>query len=109
MRNILALRAKLRDAGMDYYGDPSAIVAVKMGNEGLARLASRRLPELGLMANLVEYPAVAKGAARFRMQVMAGHTDQNIAQAVERLGRAVVAAKAELDPASAVAPLSVAA
>ena len=59
---------------MSFYGDPSAIVAVKMGYEGLARLVSRRLPELGLLANLVEYPAVGKGAARFRMQVMANHT-----------------------------------
>ena len=41
---------------MEVYGDPSAIVAVKMGTEGLARLVSRRLPDLGLIANLVEYP-----------------------------------------------------
>src|SRR5476651_2426329 len=60
MANILNLRMTLRAAGMDFYGDPSAIVAVKTGAEGLARLVSRRLPELGLLANLVEYPAVGK-------------------------------------------------
>jgi 7-keto-8-aminopelargonate synthetase-like enzyme len=97
MRNVLDLRASLRRNGLDYYGDPSAIVAVKMGAEGLARLVSRRLPEIGLLANLVEYPAVAKGAARFRMQVMAGHTAQNIADAVERMAGAVAGATEEYE------------
>lgn len=49
---------------------------------------SRQLPDLGLLAKLVEYPAVSKGAARFRMQVMAKHSPQNIADAVARLHRA---------------------
>ena len=73
---------------MGFYGDPSAIVCVKVGTERVARLVSRQLPDLGLLANLVEYPAVSKGAARFRMQVMAKHSPQNIADAVARLHRA---------------------
>ena len=97
MTNILGLRRQLREAGMDYYGDPSAIVAVKMGTEGLARLVSRRLPELGLLANLVEYPAVGKGAARFRMQVMAGHSEENIADAVARMRQARAEASVEFE------------
>ena len=98
--NVNFLRSSLRNAGMDYYGDPSAIVAVKCGTEGLARLVSRRLPELGLLCNLVEYPAVPKGAARFRMQVMAKHTRQNIADAVQRLGTAFEIATAEFSEAT---------
>ena len=85
MANVLSLRHQLREAGLDYYGDPSAIVCVKMGTEGVARLVSKRLPELGLIANLVEFPAVPKGAARIRMQVMANHSEQNIADAVRML------------------------
>ena len=85
MANILSLRHQLREAGLDYYGEPSAIVCVKMGTEGLARLVSKRLPDLGLVANLAEFPAVPKGAARIRMQVMANHSVQNIADAVEIL------------------------
>jgi glycine C-acetyltransferase len=96
MNNVLNLRQTLREAGLDYYGDPSAIVCVKMGTEGLARLVSRRLPELGLLANLVEFPAVPKGAARFRMQVMANHTEANIRDAVERLKLARQMAEAEM-------------
>jgi glycine C-acetyltransferase len=88
MTNILSLRRQLTDRGFEVYGDPSAIVCVKMGNEGLARLVSRQLPDVGLIANLVEFPAVARGQARFRMQVMANHTAQNISDAVDRLHQA---------------------
>ena len=95
MANVLTLRHQLLGAGLDYYGDPSAIVCVKMGTEGLARLVSKRLPELGLIANLVEFPAVPKGAARIRMQVMANHSEKNIAVAVQIIKNAK--AQAELE------------
>jgi glycine C-acetyltransferase len=96
MRNVMMLRNTLAEHGMEVYGDPSAIVCVKMGSEAVARLVSRRLPDLGLLANLVEFPAVPKGAARFRMQVMAGHTEQNIRHAVERLAKGREIALAEM-------------
>jgi 7-keto-8-aminopelargonate synthetase-like enzyme len=96
LSNVLSLRQELLQAGLQYYGDPSAIVCVKMGSEGLARLASRRLPELGLVANLVEFPAVPKGAARIRMQVMAKHTESNIIEAVRILTAAKAGAEQEL-------------
>jgi 7-keto-8-aminopelargonate synthetase-like enzyme len=105
MANVMLLRRKLTAAGLEFYGDPSAIVAVKTGSEGFARLVSRRLPELGLLANLVEYPAVPKAAARFRMQVMANHTQEDIANAVDRLSRARAIAQSELDEREAPAPL----
>jgi glycine C-acetyltransferase len=97
MRNVLSLRRQLVTAGFEVYGDPSAIVCVKMGSEGLARLVSRRLPEAGMIANLVEFPAVPKGQARFRMQVMAEHTEQNIADAVAALRAAYAAGREEFD------------
>ena len=59
--------------------------------EGLAGLASAPLPATASMASMLRlraYPAVSKGAARFRMQVMAKHSPQNIADAVARLHRA---------------------
>lgn len=88
MHNIEMLRKMLRGCGMETYGDPSAIVCVKMGTEALARLVSRRLPSLGMLANLVEYPAVPKGQARFRLQVMANHSMHDIVDAVHRLSAA---------------------
>src|ERR1700687_900091 len=97
MANVMSLRHKLREAGLDYYGDPSAIVCVKMGTEGLARLVSRRLPELGLIANLVEFPAVPKGAARIRMQVMANHSEKNISDTVQILSIAKAQAEVKFE------------
>jgi len=97
MTNVLNLRATLLEKGMAFYGDPSAIVCVKVGTERVARLVSRQLPDLGLLANLVEYPAVGKGAARFRMQVMAKHSAQNIADAVTRLSTAFHEASQTVD------------
>jgi 7-keto-8-aminopelargonate synthetase-like enzyme len=97
MDNILALRQRIRDLGMDCYGDPSAIVAVKTGDEALARMTARALPEMGLISNLVEFPAVGKGLARFRLQVMAGHTGQEITAAADRLHAAMRLAQARLD------------
>ena len=41
-----------------------------------------------MIANLVEFPAVPKGQARLRMQVMAGHTEKNIKDAVAALKKA---------------------
>jgi glycine C-acetyltransferase len=68
-----------------------------MGSEGVARLVSKRLPELGLLANLVEFPAVPKGAARIRMQVMANHSEQNITDAVRILKTARAQAEQEIE------------
>jgi glycine C-acetyltransferase len=95
MANITMLRELLHSCNLETYGDPSAIVCVKMGHESLARLTSRRLPAIGLLANLVEFPAVPKGKARFRLQVMANHTSRDIVEAVHRLSTACVAAQAE--------------
>ena len=100
LANVTSLRRELKEAGFGYYGDPSAIVCVKMGSEGLARLVSRRLPELGLVANLVEFPAVPKAAARIRMQVMASHTEENISRAVRSLRTAKAEAERELQDLS---------
>jgi glycine C-acetyltransferase len=93
MTNIRLLRELLHGTGLETYGDPSPIVCVKMGTEGLARLAARRLPELGLLANLVEFPAVPKGQARFRMQVMANHSSRDIIDSVHRLSVATTQAR----------------
>jgi glycine C-acetyltransferase len=78
MNNILYLRAETKRVGLETLGDPSAIVPVRVGAEGLARIASRNLHALGAIANLVEYPAVPKGGARFRVQVMADHQTEEI-------------------------------
>lgn len=96
MRNVVSLREQIRARGLDVYGDPSAIVAVKAGDEALARMTARELPAMGLIANLVEFPAVAKGHARFRLQVMANHTPEQIAAAAARMDAAMSVARRRL-------------
>ena len=89
MDNILYLRATMNRAGLETLGDPSPIVPVRLGLEGVGRYASRHLMALGGIANLVEYPAVPQGGARFRFQVMASHTRQDIDQVVTILAKAM--------------------
>ena len=96
MTNIRLLRSLLGGCGLETYGDPSAIVCVKMGTEAAARLVSRRLPALGMLANLVEFPAVPKGQARFRLQLMARHSQADIFDGVYRLSTAVAEAADDL-------------
>ena len=85
MKNVLYLRSELARIGMEVVGNPSAIVSAKVGDEALARMVSQKLPGLGVVANLVEFPAVAKGSARFRLQVMANHTKSHIDDLIGRL------------------------
>ncbi len=108
MANVLALRGGLQRAGFEVHGEPSAIVSVKMGTEAIARLVARQLTSLGLVANMVEYPAVPKGAARFRLQVMANHTAPQIEQAVACMKDAFDEATHELDDILHPAQLAVA-
>ena len=89
MDNILYLRAEMTRAGLETLGDPSPIVPVRLGLESVGRFASRHLMALGGIANLVEYPAVPQGGARFRFQVMASHTKEDIDQVVQILSKAM--------------------
>lgn len=95
--NIDGLRRRLVEAGLEVYGAPSPLVCVKIGEEGLARLVSRRLPEAGLIASLVEFPAAPKDQARIRLQVMASHSEANLGDATSALSAAWAASREEFD------------
>jgi 7-keto-8-aminopelargonate synthetase-like enzyme len=81
MDNILLLRNSMEENGLEVGGDPSPIVPVFVGDEKLARLTSRYQESYALRANLVEFPAVPRGKARFRFQVMARHDPASILRA----------------------------
>lgn len=98
MDNILYMRAEMTRAGLETLGDPSPIVPVRVGTEGQARIASWRLNQLGAIANLVEYPAVPQGGARFRVQVMANHTHGEIDLLVKAMVKAMHMAEADFRP-----------
>ena len=94
MRNILHLRGALEDAEFEVLGNPSAIVPVVLGDSALSRLITKHCLRLGGIVNLVEYPAVSRNTSRWRLQVMADHTKEQIDAFVDaackarKLGRA---------------------
>ena len=98
MDNILYMRNEMTRAGLETLGDPSPIVPVRVGTEGQARMASWRLNQFGAIANLVEYPAVPQGGARFRVQAMANHTHGEIDLLVKAMVKAMHMAEADFRP-----------
>lgn len=95
MKRIGQLHDALTAQGLKYIGNPSPIVPVLVGDEALARLMSRHLPALEVIANLVEYPAVAKGNARLRLQMMPAHSLENVQALASRLRTAIDLAQVE--------------
>jgi glycine C-acetyltransferase/8-amino-7-oxononanoate synthase len=89
MRNACALRAMLGEAGVRCTGTPSAIVPLVVGNEQVARLAGKLLARQGVFVNPVEYPGVALGAARLRLQLMANHSLQQLRRAAQQIEAAL--------------------
>lgn len=85
LRAIHRLRAELLTFGVECLGSPSPIVPVPIGSEKVARAASGLLFRRGVFTNLVEFPAVGIGSARFRMQVMPKHTNEQIAFAAREV------------------------
>ncbi len=97
LANINHLRASFTASGLECLGQPSPIVPVSVGDERLAKLTGRELEQNGLIANLVEFPAVSRGCARFRFQVMATHTEEQINSAVRIFNQSLDNARALLE------------
>ncbi|MGX5776013.1 aminotransferase class I/II-fold pyridoxal phosphate-dependent enzyme [Methylorubrum zatmanii] len=95
MRNVLTLRAALREQGLEVYGEPSATVSVKIGSADLADCVGRRLAELGLLAEIVVSPE-ADEAARLRLHVTAGHSEADTARAAACLAEVLERARGDL-------------
>jgi glycine C-acetyltransferase len=83
LHNAMRLRAGLEEAGFEVLGKPSPVVPMLIGDVLLARLMTRYAVEFGGIVNLVEHPAVARNACRWRLQVMTDHTDEQIDAMVE--------------------------
>ncbi len=85
MQNILLLRNRLTEMDFEVLGAPSSIVPVILGDSRISRLICRFTLEGGALVNLVEYPAVSRNTCRFRLQVMADHTEVDIDEFCEIL------------------------
>ena len=94
--NIHLLRSRLTELGFEILGQPSPIVPVVLGNPALSRLICRFTLEGGALVNLVEYPAVSRNTCRYRLQVMADHTNLDIENVCNILNAARAKATAAL-------------
>ena len=74
MSNVMYMRKKLIENGFKVNGKPSPIIPVLIDNVSVARIMSLKLTEAGYIFNLIEYPAVPKGQALFRLQMMAAYS-----------------------------------
>jgi 8-amino-7-oxononanoate synthase len=67
-------------------GNPeSAILPIIIGPEEEAIEVSRALMERGFLVPAIRYPTVAKGAARLRVTLTAGHTREQVRELAEAL------------------------
>jgi 7-keto-8-aminopelargonate synthetase-like enzyme len=73
MAAVTQLRSRLSEGGLQVLGAPSPIVPVLIGRDDVARTAAKLASDAGVLTNLVEYPAVSRNSARFRLQVMSSH------------------------------------
>jgi glycine C-acetyltransferase/8-amino-7-oxononanoate synthase len=83
MEVVRELRYRFEQKEERCIGSPSPIVPVHIDSKAAAWLAGKWIAERGVLANLVEYPAVAPGTARFRLQAMATHTLEHARKAAE--------------------------
>lgn len=97
MRAVTALRESFAAEGIEIPGLASAIVIVPVGDEAVGRVAARLLTERGVLLNFFEFPAVAVGDARFRMQAMAAHTEEQVREVAPIIAEAIRDARAALE------------
>jgi 7-keto-8-aminopelargonate synthetase-like enzyme len=88
--------AKFRENDFIINGKPTQIVPVLIGHERIARMIFKNVLEQGLMVNLVEFPAVPKGKAIFRFQLMATHKEEEIEQAIDMMKTAKIKVEREM-------------
>lgn len=74
MAASMALREDLTGRGLECLGEPSALLPVYLGDDAVARVTSALCFERRLLCNLIEYPAVAVGMSRVRLQMQSRHT-----------------------------------
>jgi 7-keto-8-aminopelargonate synthetase-like enzyme len=97
LRAVNALRDAFSTAGLECYGAPSAIVIVQVGDEAVARVAAHLLTGRGVLVNLFEFPAVPVGTARFRMQMMAAHSEEQVRAVAPLIAEAIRDARGALE------------
>ena len=86
--NTRYFKAGLTALGLDTGRSESPITPVMVGDAALAMRFSDRLFELGVFAQGIGFPTVAKGKARIRTIVTATHTREELSFALDAFGTA---------------------
>ncbi len=81
--NTKRFRAKMTEAGFDIKPGSHPIVPIMLYNAKLSQDMARDLYHQGIYVIGFYYPVVAKGLARIRVQLSAGHEFEHIDRAVE--------------------------
>ena len=68
---------------------PSTIIPLIIGDESAAVAASATLREQGLFVPAIRYPTVARGSARLRITLTAGHTTAEVSELTQALSQIV--------------------
>jgi glycine C-acetyltransferase len=85
--NTRFFKAGLARRGFDTGASETPITPILVGDEAKAMRFSDRLFEEGVFALGLAYPTVPRGRARIRTIVTAGHTREQLSQALEICGR----------------------
>lgn len=85
--NARYFREAMTKAGFTLAGADHAIIPVMLGEAKVAQEFARLLQDEGIYVTGFFYPVVPKGQARIRTQISAGHTHQQLEQAVDAFTR----------------------
>ncbi|GAB4528663.1 MAG: glycine C-acetyltransferase [Amphiplicatus sp.] len=86
-RNAQRFRAGMTQAGFELLPGEHPIIPVMLGDARLAQAMAADLMDEGVYVTGFSYPVVPKGQARIRTQMCAGHTDEQVDQAIEGFRR----------------------
>jgi 8-amino-7-oxononanoate synthase len=86
-QNTLFFREGLKSLGLDTGNSETPVVPIVVGEDAVALEMVQRLHEAGVFVNCVISPATPPGRALIRTSLMATHTREQLARALDTIGR----------------------
>lgn len=84
-RNIDYFCLRAQNAALNIMPSRTAIQPLMIGDDATALHISKQLRTAGILVTAIRPPTVAKGSARLRITLTAGHTEQDIDQLIDTL------------------------
>lgn len=90
LQKLIALfRAGVQELGLELMDSPSPIQPIVVGSSARALALSAALREQGILVTAIRPPTVPQGTARLRVTLSAEHSEDDVAQLVTALSRAI--------------------